>query len=484
MAIPLVRASARAVPITPVPESEFRSWLAKQSAALKSWVKASGFKAKPQEICLVPRGRGIARVLVGIGEDDGHWAFAGLPSKLPPGTYRLDAAAPGAESYAAPLALGWALGSYEFSRYKKPGGGFASLVWPEGADREAVTRAAEAVFLVRDLINTPALDMGPAELAAAARELARKHKAKVSVVTGDALRARNFPLVHAVGRASARERAPRLIDLRWGRPGALKLTLVGKGVCFDTGGLNLKNEKAMQWMKKDMGGAAHVLGLAGMIMSADLDVSLRVLIPAVENSVSAESMRPLDVVKSRHGLTVEIGNTDAEGRLVLADALAEASRGEPDLLIDVATLTGAARAALGPEVPALFSNDDALATDLLHHAARESDPMWRLPLWKPYRSTMESQIADISSTGDMPYAGAITAALFLSEFVAPGIPWAHLDIMAWNVTAKPGRPKGGEAMGLRALYALVAERAARAAKKPRRKAGPKRRALPKRRKRG
>jgi leucyl aminopeptidase len=467
--LPLVRRALRAVPITPLAESEFRAWLSRQNARLKSWVKTAGFEAKPWEICVVPKSSGgIARVLVGFAAEDAHWAFAGLPGKLPLGIYRLDEAGPKAGALAAPMALGWALGSYRFSRYKKTPKRFASLVWPGGVDSAAITRAAEATFLVRDLINTPAIDMGPAQLAEAAAKLAKRFGARITVIAGDALLARNYPLVHAVGRASAkgprgtvRDRQPRLIDIRWGR--GAKVTLVGKGVCFDSGGLNLKNEAGMKLMKKDMGGAAHVLGLAAMIMDAKLDVSLRVLIPAVENSVSGESMRPLDVVKSRKGLTVEIGNTDAEGRLVLADALAEAAREKPDLLIDCATLTGAARAALGPDVPALFCNDEALASGILRAAQREADPLWPLPLWKPYREGLESPVADISSISDSPHAGAITAALFLAEFVEPGIPWAHLDMMAWNVESRPGRPKGGEAMGLRALFAVIAERAAQGA---------------------
>jgi leucyl aminopeptidase len=472
--IPLIARAARAVPVTPLTAGDLRAWLAKRNARTRASVKSTGFAAKRGEICVVPAAAGgPERVLAGFDPDDAHWAFAGLPSKLPAGTYRLDDTAPNAAALAAPLALGWALGSYSFSRYKKELRRFATLVWPKGADSAAITRVAEATFLIRDLINTPASDMGPAQLAEAAIKLAKRFGARCTVIEGDNLIKQGYPLIHAVGRASAkgprgtaRDRQPRLADIRWGREGAPKVTLVGKGVCFDSGGLNLKNEAGMKLMKKDMGGAAHVLGLALLIMAAKLDVRLRVLIPAVENSVSGESMRPFDVVKSRKGLTVEIGNTDAEGRLILADALAEASREKPALLIDCATLTGAARAALGPDVPALFCNDEALATDALHCAARESDPLWRLPLWEGYREGLESTVADISSISESPYAGAITAALFLESFVEPGIAWAHLDMMAWNVAARPGRPKGGEAMGLRALYALIAERAARAAKGP------------------
>jgi len=472
--LPLTARAARAVPITPLQKRDLRPWLARGDARTRSWVKASGFTAAAQEICVVPGQRGrIARVLVGFAPDDAHWAFAALPGKLPAGAYRLDETAPGAAA-AARLALGWALGAYSFSRYKKRPRRPAMLVWPKGVDREAITRAAEATFFVRDLVNTPAADMGPAQLAAAAAGVARKYGARCTVIAGDDLLEQNYPLVHAVGRASskgprgsARDRQPRLVDLRWGREGAPRITLVGKGVCFDSGGLNLKNEAGMKLMKKDMGGAAHVLGLAAMIMGAKLDVRLRVLVPAVENSVSGESMRPLDVVKSRKGTTVEIGNTDAEGRLVLADALAEAAREKPALLIDCATLTGAARAALGPDLPALFCNDEALAAEILRHAAEQADPVWRLPLWKGYREGLESAVADLSSISQSPYAGAITAALFLETFVDAGVPWAHLDIMAWNPTERPGRPKGGEAMGIRALFALIAARAAQPAAKAR-----------------
>jgi len=315
---------------------------------------------------------------------------------------------------------------------------------------------------VRDLINTPAGDLGPAELATAARKLAKAHGGRLSVIAGDALLKRNYPAIHAVGRASAK--APRLIDLRWGRRGP-KVTLVGKGVCFDSGGLDLKSAAGMKLMKKDMGGAAHVLGLASMVMAAGLPLRLRVLVPAVENSVSGDAFRPLDVLETRKGLTVEVGNTDAEGRLVLCDALAESSREKPDLLIDFATLTGAARVALGTGLPALFCNDEALAGTLLGHGLARHDPLWRLPLHRPYRASLDSPVADLNNISDGPYGGAITAALFLEAFVGDGVPWAHVDLMAWNTGASPGRPQGGEAMGLRAVYGAIEQ----TAKKPRSK---------------
>jgi len=450
-----VRGRQGLVPITPLTADGLKAWLKRQPKRLTRWVAGTGFEAAPGSVCLLPGDDGtLAGVLAGVEADGDLWSYAGLPARLPSqapgGTYRLDTAT---DSEAAThMALGWTLGTYAFTRYRKESRTYAGLAWPTGADQAAVRRTAEATALVRDLINTPAEDMGPADLAAAARRLGRAHKAKVSVITGDALLTKNYPAIHAVGRAS--DRAPRLIDLRWGRRGP-RISLVGKGVCFDSGGLDLKSAAGMKLMKKDMGGAAHVLGLAAMIMAAKLPVRLRVLIPAVENSVSGNAMRPLDVLQTRKGITVEVGNTDAEGRLVLCDALAEADRERPDLLVDVATLTGAARVALGAELPALFCNDDALADRLLGHGRAAADPLWRMPLYAPYRRLLNSKVADINNISDGAYGGAITAALYLAEFVTPRTPWVHLDVMGWNVSAKPGRPEGGEAMGIRAVYALV-----------------------------
>jgi leucyl aminopeptidase len=383
------------------------------------------------------------------------WGLAGLSETLPPGAYRLGGVPEGTD--ASHLALGWALGTYAFDLYrkneKKEG---ARLVWPEGADRGFVERLASAVCLARDLINTPASDLGPAELAEAAERVAASAGAKCRVIIGDALLAENYPTIHAVGRAS--NRAPRLVDITWGEASAPKVTLVGKGVCFDTGGLDLKPASGMRMMKKDMGGAAIALALGQAIMQAGLPVRLRLLLPLVENSVSGNAMRPLDIVRTRKGITVEIGNTDAEGRLILCDALAEACSENPAMLADIATLTGAARVALGPELPALFCNDDALAAGLIEGGAAEDDPLWRMPLWRPYRKMIESKAADINNVSEAPYAGAITAALYLQEFVEPEIPWAHIDVMAWNTRARPGRPEGAEAQTLRALYAHIARR--------------------------
>lgn len=454
----LVDNSAQAVDLIPLKKSTFPAWLAAQPGHVKVWVEANGFTGEAAQICPVPGIDGaVALVLLGQNGDDDSWAFAALPARLPAGTYRI--AVPLDARAANWAALGWMLATYSFSRYKsRPERAWPKLVWPDAADRPWVESAAAATALVRDLINTPAADMGPAELTAAAEALASQHGASVRVTVGDGLLSENYPAIHAVGRAAAAHRQPRLIDLVWGDDKAPRLTLVGKGVCFDSGGLDLKTSATMKLMKKDMGGAAHVLGLAAMVMAARLPVRLRVLIPAVENSVSGDAMRPMDVLATRKGVTVEVGNTDAEGRLVLADALWEASREKPDLLIDMATLTGAARTALGVELPALFTNNDLLAADLIRAGDAEADPMWRLPLYKPYRRLLDSKVADLNNVSDGPYAGAITAALFLQEFVGPGIPWAHLDIMAWNPSPRPGRPDGGEAMALRSLFAIIAQR--------------------------
>ncbi|HRQ82059.1 MAG TPA: leucyl aminopeptidase family protein, partial [Azospirillaceae bacterium] len=390
-------------------------------------------------------------VVAVLGRADEPWSWGGLPTALPPFDYRLDPQ-PALPDMAA---LGWALGSYRFTRYKPVDRPLARLAWPDGADRAAVERAYRAVALTRDMINTPAADMGPAELELTARAVATDHGATIETVVGHELAA-CFPAVHAVGRASPR--APRLIDLRWGDPEHPKVTLVGKGVCFDSGGLDIKPSSGMLNMKKDMGGAAHALALARMVMAAELPVRLRLLIPAVENVIDGSAFKPMDILKTRKGLTVEVGNTDAEGRLILCDALAAACEETPELLIDFATLTGAARVALGPDLPALFCNDDQLAADLTAAGERTHDPMWRLPLWKPYAKGLEGKISDLSSTGGSAFAGAIYAALFLERFVAKGVAWAHFDIYAWNQSRRPGRPEGGEAMTLRAVFDMLRAR--------------------------
>ncbi|HEX3863568.1 MAG TPA: leucyl aminopeptidase family protein [Stellaceae bacterium] len=451
----LVDDAPGAVPVSAVSKSGLAAWRETATARERDWVAATGFSGEAGKLALVPNAEGgLGRVLVGLSESDAAmWAFGGLSGALPEGSYRIDAIP--ADTDANHVALGWALGTYAFNLYrekkKQPA---TSLVWPTGVDRGYVERLAGGVCLARDLINTPASDLGPAELADAAVQVAKSAGARHRIITGNDLLAQNYPTIHAVGRAS--DRAPRLVDITWGDADAPKVTLVGKGVCFDTGGLDLKQASGMRMMKKDMGGAAIMLGLGQAIMAAGLKLRLRVLLPLVENSVSGNAMRPLDIIRTRKGLTVEIGNTDAEGRLILCDALAEASTENPAMLIDAATLTGAARVALGPELPALFCNDDALAAHLLAAGTQEDDPLWRMPLWKPYRRLLDSKAADLNNVSDGPQGGAITAALYLQEFVGAGIPWAHIDTMAWNNRTRPGRPEGAEAQTLRALYAHIA----------------------------
>ena len=446
------------LPILAFGKTAFKKWLEAQSAARRGWVNIAGFTAEPGSVLLLPDDKGVLEgALFGWDKDD-FWSFANLAAKLPAGAWRIDAPLPPAQANIA--ALAWSLAQYQFGRYKstqpddktKP-----RLTWPAAADRALVLRLVSAIGLARDLVNMPANDLGPEELANVAAGLAQKHGADFRVVAGDALLEENYPTIHAVGRAAAPHRAPRLIDLRWGNPTDPKLTLVGKGVCFDSGGLDLKPSSGMKIMKKDMGGAAVSLGLADAIMDARLPVRLRLLIPAVENAVSGDAFRPLDIIKTRAGLTVEIGNTDAEGRLILCDALAEAETEKPDLLLDFATLTGAARTALGPDLPALFSRHDDLAETLTRAGVDQQDPVWRMPLWKPYRKMLDSKIADINNASDSPFAGAITAALFLADFVSPETRWAHFDLYAWNPSARPGRPEGGEAMTLRAVYAAISQ---------------------------
>jgi leucyl aminopeptidase len=448
---PSLAANAKnAIPVHAVTAKDARAWLARQKRS--GLVTASGFTGAAGALAALPDAKGgIAAWVLGLGDSRDAFALAAAAEKLPAGTYRLGQV----PDYCggANAALAWLMGGYGFDRYKKKTAKTARLVLPAGVDGEEVSRIAENVFLARDLVNTPANDMGPAELEAAARAVAKQHGAKVSVVSGAAL-AKNYPLIAAVGMGSPR--APRLIEITWGK-GPL-VTLVGKGVCFDTGGLDLKPSSGMLTMKKDMGGAACVLAVAGMAMGAKLNLRLRVLIAAVENSVSGAAMRPGDVFKSRKGLTVEIGNTDAEGRLVLADALADADDQKPDLMIDVATLTGAARAATGMELPPFFTDDEKLANDLVRVGAAVQDPLWRLPLWRGYEDTLTSRVADLNNNPAYNYAGAITAALFLNRFVSKTKSWAHLDVPAWIDRAKPGRPIGGEANGARAIYTLLRER--------------------------
>jgi leucyl aminopeptidase len=450
----LATGAKTAIPLHAVVARDARSWLAKHKRS--GLVTASGFAGAAGALAALPDAKGgIAAWVLGLGDYQGDgrdaFALAAAASGLPAGTYRLGEVPDFCGG--ANAALAWLMGSYAFDRYKKKTAKKAKLLLPPGVDGAEISRIAENLFFARDLVNTPANDMGPAELEAAARALAKRHGAKISVVSGAAL-TKNYPLIAAVGAGSPR--AARLIELTWGK-GAL-VTLVGKGVCFDSGGLDLKPSAAMLTMKKDMGGAACVLAVAGMAMGAKLNLRLRVLIPAVENSVSGTAMRPGDIFTSRKGLTVEIGNTDAEGRLVLADALADADDQKPELLIDIATLTGAARAATGMELPPFFTDDEKLASDLMRIGTAVQDPLWRLPLWRGYEDTLSSRIADLNNNPAYNYAGAITAALFLNRFVGQTKSWVHLDIPAWIDRPRPGRPIGGEANSARALYALLKER--------------------------
>ena len=444
------------VPIDLVDEAGLEEWLEGQPESTRRWVRSAGFEARPRTRCLVPDARHeLGSVLVGVSDRADPWCCADLPAALPARRFRIRT---GLEAAALErIAVGWGLGAYRFDRYRESRNerGRATLHTDDATARRA-SRMIEAIALVRDLINTPAGDLLPGDLSDAARALAAEFEAQCTCITGDALVANGYPAIHAVGRASADP--PRLVDLRWGDPAAPRVTLAGKGVCFDTGGLDLKPASGMRLMKKDMGGAAHALGLARLVMSAELPVRLRVLVPAVENAVAGNAYRPGDVLATRAGITVEVDNTDAEGRIVLCDALTEAASEEPDVLVDFATLTGAARIALGPDLPALFSNDDELAAGLARHAGEARDPLWRLPLHGPYDDLLKSRVADIANAASSPQGGAITAALFLRRFVPDDVPWAHFDLMAWNARARPGRPIGGEAMAFRATWAWLEER--------------------------
>ena len=445
----------QAIPIWFVHGANFDGIRKKLGNSEQAFITAAAFEAKPGRSLLLPGANGkLAGVLFGIESPDDtdldRFRPGQLAGLLPPGTYCF--ANMPHDARLAALAI--ALGGYQFSRYRKSEARNVRLVPPDGVDGDALSHVIEGVTLCRDLTNTPSNDMGPAELEAATRVLAKKHSAKVQVTSGDAL-AKNFPLVHAVGAGSPR--APRLVDMTWGKASDPKITLIGKGVCFDTGGLDIKPDTGMLNMKKDMGGAATALALAHMVMAGGLKVRLRVIIPAVENAISGTSFRPRDVYVSRKGISVEIGHTDAEGRLILADALTLAEEDKPSLMIDFATLTGAARVALGPDVPPFFTDDDALADELMRAAATESDPLWRLPLWRPYANMLDSKVADLNNVGTGGQAGAITAALFLRRFVNTKA-WVHFDIFALTPAARPGRPEGAECQSARALYALLRSR--------------------------
>ncbi|MFW6412510.1 MAG: leucyl aminopeptidase family protein [Oceanicaulis sp.] len=425
--------------------------LANLPEAARAHARSSGFEAGPSQVVILPDGAGVD-ALVGVGLGTSAFDAAGAAMVLPEGDWAFE------ETPFDPTetAIAFALGGYQFTRYKKPRRGPARLVPPSGCDVAEAERVARGAILTRDLVNTPAADMLPSGLEQAARDLAEAHGAEISSIVGEDLLAQNYPMIHAVGRASAD--APRLIEIEWGDPAHPRLALVGKGVCFDSGGLDIKPASGMQLMKKDMGGAANVLGLASIIMDANLPVRLHVLIPAVENAISGNAFRPGDILNSRKGLTVEVGNTDAEGRLVLADAITRAIESEPDLLIDMATLTGAARVALGPELAPVYTEDAGFADALKTHGAACDDPVWPMPLHDGYDSWLDSDIADLSSTGKGGFAGSITAALFLRRFASDAKAWAHFDIFAWNPSARPGRPAGGEMLGARALWRALKER--------------------------
>ncbi|HSQ94621.1 MAG TPA: leucyl aminopeptidase family protein [Croceibacterium sp.] len=443
-----------AIPIHLVNKDGFESWARALSGPQRTALAAQKFDGSGYQVGIVPDGESWFAV-GGVANPDAlsNWCMAKLAEALPAGTYRRVDGEPGVALH------GWQTAQYRFTRYLdvKDAEGPRVLLTKEAGRIVAAEAEAQACFLVQDLVNTPAEDMGPAELEAAAEGLAKQQGAKVKVTRGDALE-QAFPMVHAVGRAAGRSHAPRMIELDWGDAKAPRLAIIGKGVCFDSGGLDIKPSAGMLLMKKDMGGAAHALALAGLVMGAGMKVRLQVLIPAVENAVSGNAFRPGDVLKSRKGLTVEIGNTDAEGRLVLADALALASEGNPDLIIDFATLTGAARVALGPDLPALFTREDATAEALFAAGKESDDPVWRLPLHEPYAEWLKSDIADTNNAHANAFAGSTVAALFLDKFVGEGIDWAHFDTFAWRPNAKPGRPKGGAALGLRASWTMLRQR--------------------------
>jgi leucyl aminopeptidase len=448
-----------AIAIHLVNKEGFEAWAKTLSGPQRAALAAQKFDGGGYQVGIVPDGDGWFAV-GGVADPDAlsSWCMAMLAEALPAGTYRR---APGKDGGGEPGAalFGWQTAQYRFTRYRddKDAEGPRVLLTREAGKIAPAQAEAKATFLVQDLVNTPAEDMGPAELEAAAEALAKEHGAKVKVTRGDALE-QQFPMVHAVGRAAGRSHAPRMIELDWGDAKAPRVAIVGKGVCFDSGGLDIKPASGMLLMKKDMGGAAHALALAGLVMGAGLKVRLQVLVPAVENAVAGNAFRPGDVLKSRKGLTVEIGNTDAEGRLILADALALASESKPDLIIDFATLTGAARVALGPDLPALFTREDATAEALLTGGRDSDDPVWRLPLHAPYAEWLKSDIADTNNAHANAFAGSSVAALFLDKFVGDGIDWAHFDTFAWRPNAKPGRPKGGAALGLRASWAMLKQR--------------------------
>lgn len=451
----------QSVPIHLLHEDDCEHWRNAQPPAVQAWLAANAFKGERHRVLMIPGSDGRPTAIVAgmgrklPGEDINCWNAAGLPDRLPDGSYHL--ARELSSAAAAQFAFGWAYGQYRFERYRRVGvPRSVHLQLPGGVIASDIERLHSACALARDLINTPAGDMTPETLAAAAEGVAQRHDARCRQVIGDALLTEKFPAIHAVGRASAV--APRLVDMEWGDPSHPKVTLVGKGVCFDTGGLDIKSSASMLLMKKDMGGAAVTLALAQTIMDARLPVRLRVILPAVENAIAGNAFRPGDVLNTRKGLSVEVGNTDAEGRLILCDALALADEDKPDLLIDMATLTGAARVALGPELPAMFCADEAAAAQLVRIATAESDPLWHMPLWNGYDDELSSKIADLNNVSSSGFSGAIIGALFLRRFVSSARTWMHIDLYAWNAKDRPGRPVGAEAQCVRSLFAFLKAR--------------------------
>ena len=467
MTVLLKKPSAACIPVHLTDRAGFAAHTSALPPAARQWLATVGFDGAADSHVLLPDADGrLQSVWAGVRGAAHPWALAALPRQLPPGSYRLadarldgppgSASPPGLSADPEAAALSWQLGGHQFTRYKAASRLPAQLLLAPSAAARHGLLLAQVIASTRDLINTPAEHMGPVELAAAVQQVAKLHGAKFKQTVGEALLKAGFPAIHAVGRAAVQ--APRLIELTWGKPKSPRLTLVGKGVCFDSGGLDIKSPEGMRQMKKDMGGAATALGLATLVMAAGLDVRLQLLIPAVENAIAGNAYRPGDVIKTRAGLQIEIGNTDAEGRVILCDALAYAAESQPDLLIDLATLTGAARVALGGQLPALFCRDLGLARGLVDLGLELHDPLWHMPLWRDYHPGIESDIADIVNTGRGPQAGAINAALFLADFVPEALPWLHIDLYAWNDASRPGRPAGGEAQTLRTLLAHLQQR--------------------------
>lgn len=448
----LLRNTSSGIPLSFILKSELSDWQSKQPTFIQNWLNNTGFEK--QGLALIPDSNSgeLSQVICLMQSPNDFWAAGNLANTLPVGSYQIQ----GDDTFIEFVALGFVLGGYEFSEYKEKPTVKAELCIGDEQLYTRIKQQAEAIFLARDLVNTPAVDMMPQHLSQVMEDLASTHGGDFSQWIGDELLEQNYPTIHMVGRAS--ENKPRLLDLKWGADDAPLITLVGKGVCFDSGGLDLKPSNGMRNMKKDMGGAAHVIALAQLIMAAKLPVRLRVLVPAVENAVSRNAFRPGDVVKTRKGIMVEIDNTDAEGRLVLCDALSEAQNDNPELIIDFATLTGACRVALGTELPGFFSTERDIANGIIDAGVSVNDPVWQLPLFEQYRGFLKSDVADMANSASTPFGGAITAALYLKEFVEPTTPWVHFDVMAWNLRALPGRPAGGEALGIRAVFNYLQNR--------------------------